>query len=102
MKIKKGDNVLILSGKDRGKTGKVLDVFPRESKVIIEGMNLKKRHERPRRAGAKGQIVTKPAPLFVSKLKLICQKCSKPARVGYKVLRSKKVRVCKKCGAELE
>lgn len=102
MKIKKGDNVFILSGKDKGKTGKVLDVFPREDRVIVEGANLKKRHQRPRRAGEKGQVITKPSPFFASKLKLVCSQCSKAVRVGYKILQDKKVRICKKCNGELE
>jgi large subunit ribosomal protein L24 len=101
MKIKKGDQVLIIKGKDRGKKGKVLRGYPRELKVLVEGVNIKKKHQRPRREGEKGQVVEIPFPLPVSKVKLICPKCKKPARVGYKVAKGKKYRVCKKCGEEI-
>jgi len=101
MKIRKGDTVLIISGKDRGKTGKVLNVFPREEKVVVEGTNIRKKHVRPRRSGEKGQIVEMPAPLSISNVKLICPKCSKATRVGYKIAEEKKYRICKKCGQEI-
>ena len=101
MKIKKGDTVLIIAGKDKGKTGKVFRAFPKENKVLVEGVNLRKRHQRPRRAGEKGQIITLPAAISISNVKLICQKCGKATRVGYKVAESKKYRLCKKCGGEI-
>lgn len=100
MKIRKDDQVLIISGKDRGRHGKVLSVFPKEQKVRVEGVNIRKKHVRPRRPGEKGQIVQMPAPLSVSNVKLICSKCGKPTRVGYKVVGGKKYRLCKKCGQE--
>lgn len=84
MKIKKGDTVLIISGKDRTRTGKVLNVFPKEETVLVEGINLRKKHVRPKRSGEKGQIVQVPVPINVSNTKLICQKCSKAVKVGYK------------------
>ncbi len=99
MKIKKGDNVIITKGKDRGRKGKVLKGYPQKAKVLIEGLNLKKLHKRPKKEGEKGQIVEVAAPIDVSKIKLICPKCGKPTRVGYKVIGQDKVRVCKKCGA---
>jgi len=83
MKIKKGDTVLIISGKDRGKTGKVLDVFPEQDRLVVEGANIRKRHMKPKKSGEKGQIVEKPAPFSASNVKLICPKCGKPARIGY-------------------
>jgi large subunit ribosomal protein L24 len=100
MKIKKGDNVLIISGKDKDKTGRVLRVFPKVFKILVEGVNLRKKHQKPKRAGEKGQIVVLPAPLPVSNVKLICLKCGKATRVGYKIVEGRKCRICKKCGAE--
>ncbi|MDD5490164.1 MAG: 50S ribosomal protein L24 [Candidatus Moranbacteria bacterium] len=101
MKIRKGDNVKILSGKDRGKIGKVSRVFGKEEKALVEGMNLVKRHTRPRRQGEKGQRVTVPAAIDLSNLALVCPKCSKPARVGFKTHGKNKFRVCKKCKSEV-
>ena len=101
MKIKKGDQVLITSGKDRGKTGKVLNAFPGESKLLLEGLNLRKKHAKPKKQGEKGQVIEVPASLSVSNVKLICPKCGKPARVGYKIIEKKKYRICKKCEQEI-
>lgn len=102
MKIKKGDIVLVISGKDRGKKGKVLNVIPTKRKVLVDGVNLRKKHQRPKRSGEKGQIITKPAPIDVSNVKIICSKCGKAVRVGYKLIEgSKKYRICKKCGQEI-
>jgi len=100
MKIRKGDTVLIISGKDRARKGKVLKAFPKERKILVEGINLRKKHQRPKRAGEKGQIIQMPAPIDVSNVKLICPKCGKATRVGYKIVEKKKIRVCKKCGQE--
>ena len=101
MKIKKGDTVLIIKGKDRGKKAKVLKGFPKESRILVDGVNIKKIHKRPRKEGEKGQVVEVPAPFPQSKVKLICPKCNKPARAGYKVNEGKKMRVCKKCHGEI-
>lgn len=101
MKLKKGDTVLIISGKDRGKKGKVLEALPKEERIVVEGANLRKKHVRPRRMGEKGQIIELPAPIHISNLKLICPKCGKATRVGYKILEGKKIRICKKCGQEI-
>ena len=101
MKIKKGDTVLIISGKDRGRRGKVLDVFPQEGRVVVEGMNIRKRHVRPKKSGEKGQIAETPTPFSTSNVKLICSQCGKPTRVGYKITKGKKYRICKKCGKEI-
>lgn len=101
MNIKKGDKVKILAGKDKGKTGKVLQVFPKRQRVSVEGLNLLVKHMRPRKQGEKGQRIEFPAPLNMSNLMLICPKCNKPARVGYKIVKTgdntKKYRECKKC-----
>jgi large subunit ribosomal protein L24 len=102
MKIKKNDQVQILSGKDRGKRGKVLKVDPKLGKLIVEGLNLAKRHRRPKKGGEKGQIVEVPALVSVSKVMLICTVCGKPAKVGYKITEGGKSRICKKCKAEIK
>jgi len=98
MKIKTGDKVKIIAGKDKGKTGKVLQVFLSKKTVSVEGRNLLIKHLRPRKEGEKGQRIEFPAPLNISNLMLICPKCGKDVRVGYKILENKKkVRICKKC-----
>jgi len=101
MKIKKNDTVLIISGKDRGKKGKVATVLPGEGRIIVEGRNIRKKHVKARRQGEKGQVVEISAPIDVSNVKLICPKCKKPTRVGYRVVEKNKFRVCKKCEQEI-
>lgn len=101
MKIKKGDTVLIISGKDKGKKAKVLEAFPHQNKIVVEGVNIVKRHRRPRREKEKGQIVEVPKPIDVSNVKLICPKCGQPARLGYRLIEKGKYRICKKCGQEI-
>lgn len=99
--VKTGDNVQIISGKDKGKTGKVLEVSPKEEKVIVEGRNLCTKHVKPKRQGEVGGIVKAEAPLYACKVMPVCPKCNKATRVGNEVKGDKKVRVCKHCGAEL-
>lgn len=101
MKIHKGDQVLIISGKDRQRKGKVIEVLPKIRRVVVEGLNLRKKHLRPKRSGEKGQIIKLPAPLNVSNVKLICPKCGKATRLGYKIEAGKKYRICKKCKQEI-
>lgn len=101
MKVKKGDTVLIISGKDSGRTGKILKSLPKEQKILVEGMNLRKKHVRPKREGEKGQVVEIPAPMQVSNIKIICPKCGKATRVGYKTEKDVKKRICKKCSQEI-
>lgn len=101
MLIKKGDMVKIISGKDRGKSGKVISVLPKEGKITVDGINIKKRHLRPRKQGQKGQIAQISAPIQVSNSMLVCSACDKPTRIGKKTTGGKKVRVCKKCGVEI-
>jgi len=102
VKIKKDDTVLIISGKDRGRKGKVLEVLPKEGKISVEGVNLLKKHQKPKKSGEKGQIIQLPKPIDVSNVKLICPKCGKPTRIGYKLRENKeKYRICKKCGQEI-
>ena len=100
--VKTGDNVVILSGKDKGKQGKVLEVSPKEGKVIVEGLNIVTKHVKPRQMGQQGGIVKCEAPLYASKVMAVCPKCGKPTRPASKVgADGKRVRVCKKCGAEI-
>lgn len=101
MKVKKGDEVKIISGKDRGKRGKVVRVIPVESKIVVEGINIVKKHLRPKKSGEKGQRVEISAPLNVSNVMVICSRCGKSTRIGYKVSGDKKFRVCKKCQNEM-
>ncbi len=102
MKIRKNDQVQMLNGKDRGKRGRVLKVDCKSGKVVIEGLNLVKRHKKPRRSGEKGQRVEVPAMISVSKVMLICPVCGKATRVGYKISKDGKCRICKKCQAEIK
>ncbi len=102
MNIHKGDTVQILQGKDRSKKGKVLKVFPKDQKIVVEGANIMVRHTRPKKQGQKGEKVNIPAPMTVSRAMLVCPKCSKPTRVGRKLEGDKKLRQCKKCSATFE
>jgi len=99
--MKKGDNVLIISGKDKGRTGKIIRAIPKELKILVEGINLKKKHVRPKKDGEKGQIVEIPAALDISNVKIICPKCGKAVKVSYRVDKERKFRICKKCGQEI-
>ena len=101
MNVKKGDTVVVLSGKDKGKKGKVLGTVPSELKVVVEGVNVVTCHTKPRRQGETGGIVKREAALYASKVQVVCPKCSKGTRVAHKVEGGKKTRVCKHCGAEL-
>lgn len=101
VKIKKGDQVLIISGKDKGRKGKVIEAFPKQGRIVIEGINLRKKHMKPKKSGEKGQIVETPASLNVSDVKLICSKCGKAVRTAYKLGGKKKYRICKKCKQEI-
>ncbi len=102
MSIRKDDTVIVLSGKDKGKTGKVLEVMPKDKKVVVEKINIVSRHTKPRQQGQQGGIIKKEAPLYACKVMRVCPKCSKPTRPAHKLLADgKKVRVCKKCGAEI-
>ena len=99
MHIKKGDTVKISSGTDRGKTGKVLKVFPEILKLTVEGMNMYKKRVRPKNQGQKGETVAVPRPIFASKVMLMCQSCKNAVRLGYRVHEGTKERYCKKCKA---
>ena len=99
VRIKKNDVVKIMSGKDRGKTGKVLRVFTADDKVTVEGVNVFKKHSRPRRQGEKGEVVMVTRPLQISNVMPVCTACGKATRVGHAISGKIKSRVCKKCGA---
>ncbi len=102
MSIKKGDTVVVLSGKDKGKQGTVLEAMPETRKVIVEKINVATRHQKPRTQGETGGIVKKEAPIYACKVMRVCPKCGKPTRPASKVgADGKRVRACKKCGAEI-
>ena len=101
MNVKKGDTVVVLSGKDKGKQGKVLGTIPSEDKVVVEGVNMVTCHVKPRRQGETGGIVNREAAMYASKVQVVCPKCKKGTRVAHKIEYGKKKRVCKHCGAEL-
>lgn len=101
MKIKKGDKVKVISGKDRGKDGKVIRVIPKEDRIVVDGLNQIKKHKKSQKRGQKGERVTISAPMNISNVQLICSKCGKPTRIGHKMISDKKVRICKKCQAEI-
>lgn len=100
MKLRKGDTILVISGKDKGKKGKVVQVFPKANRIIVEGINLRKKHVRAKKQGEKGQVIESPSPFHVSNAKVICTKCKKATRMGYKIINGKKNRTCKSCGQE--
>ena len=104
MKIRKNDTVLVTKGKYRGKKGKVLRAMPKQNQLIVEGVNILKKHAKPKKTGEKGKILEITGPIFISNVKLICKKCKKAVKTGYKFIVKKdkkvKVRICKKCGKE--
>ena len=102
MKIKKGDNVKVLSGNDKGKTGEVLDVIPKSEKIVVKGVNIRKKHVKARKQGDERGIIPVECASHVSNVNLVCPKCGKATRVGYIDEKGEKVRVCKKCGAKLK
>ena len=107
MHVKSGDTVIVISGTDQGRKGKVQKAFPETNKVVVEGVKMVKRHQKPRGEGMPGGIVDKEAAISASKVMIVCPKCHKPTRVGHKFtegdgkLSRRKVRICKKCGASL-
>ncbi len=101
MKIKKGDKVQIMAGKDRGKQGEVLSVFPTTEKVVVKGANLMKRHMKARREGEKGERVEKEAPIHVSNVMVVCPHTNKPTRIGWKIEGGEKIRMSKRAGKAL-
>ena len=101
--VKTGDTVVVINGKNRGKQGKVMQVSPKEGKVIVEGVNMVTKHVKPRQMGEPGGLIKAESALYADKVQLICPKCGKPTRVGHALDKNgKKVRVCKKCNAQFE
>jgi large subunit ribosomal protein L24 len=101
MKLKKGDSVKVIRGKDKGKTGKIDQVFPKDGKVLVSGVNMYKRHLKARSQTKPSEIVTLTKPLPEENVILVCPKCHKTTRVGYKIEKDVKVRICKKCNSEI-
>ena len=100
MRIKKGDTIKKIAGKDKGKEGKVLRTIPSEGKIVVEKMNIVKRHKKARREGEKGQRVEVPAAFDASNAMVVCPGCGKTTRIGYAFVKEKKMRICKKCKKE--
>lgn len=100
MNIKKNDNVIMLQGKDRGKRGKILHVYPEDNKVRVEGLNMIKKHQRPKKQGQKGQIVSMERRVSASAVQIVCPSCGKPTRISHVKQGDNKMRVCKKCKSE--
>ena len=101
MNIKKGDLVIIKKGKDHGKTGKIIKVFPAKNQVTVEALNLVKKIKRAKREGEKGEIILVPRPINRANVMIICPHCKKPTKIGYQTANGKKVRICKKCGSAI-
>lgn len=101
MKIHKGDTVQMMIGKDAGKQAKILRVRPTDAKVLVEGLNIMKRHRKPRKKGEKGEMVSVPRFVPAANVMVVCLKCGKPTRVGYRISENIKSRICKKCTTEI-
>ena len=102
MRIKKGDTVQVLSGNDKGKKGEVLEVIPKTEKIIVKGVNIRKKHVKPRKQGEEGGIIPVECAIHSSKVNVVCPKCNKPTRIGVSIEKNQKVRICKKCGAKIK
>ncbi len=102
MKLKKNDQIQVTTGKDRGRSGKIEKVFPEKRLILVQGVNQFKKHRKPQGEGKPGEILTLSRPLQVSKVALVCPKCKQPTRVGYRINNDKKVRVCRKCNADID
>jgi large subunit ribosomal protein L24 len=103
MKIKKDDNVLVVSGKDKGKKGKVRFAYPEKNRIMVEGVNMIKKHAKAKAQVRQAGIIEREAPISVAAVMLLCSKCNKPARVGYRILQDgRKARFCRACGEVVE
>ena len=102
MNIKKGDTVQILSGNDKGKTGEVLETMPKTGKIVVKGVNIRKKHVKPRKQGDEGGIISVECAIPNAKANVVCPKCNKPTRIGHVIENNEKIRVCKKCGAKIK
>ena len=101
MKLKKGDEVEVLGGKDIGKRGAVMRVYPTAGKVIVDRVNIAKKHQKPTKATMQGGIIDKEMPINASNVGLVCSSCHKPTRIGYRFEGTKKIRICRKCGGDV-
>lgn len=102
MKIRKGDTVQVISGNDKGKTGEVLEIIPDSQKIVVKGINIRKKHIKPRKQGEEGGIIPVECAIHSAKVNVVCPKCGKATRIGYEIEKDEKVRVCKKCGAKIK
>ena len=102
MRLKKGDTVEVLSGNDKGKTGEIIEVIPKTNKIIVKGVNVRKKHIKPRKQGEEGGIIPTECAIHSAKVNIVCPKCGKATKIGYVEEKGEKVRVCKKCGAKLK
>ena len=102
MRIKKGDNVQVLSGNDKGKTGEVLEVSPKADKIVVKGVNVRKKHVKARKQGEESGILSIECSIPASKVNVVCPKCGKATKIGYSTEKNKKVRICKKCGTTIK
>lgn len=102
MNIKKGDTVKILSGNDKGKTGEVIEVIPKTQKIVVKGVNIRKKHVKPRKQGEEGGIISIEGAIHSAKVNVVCPKCGKATRIGYTIEKDEKIRICKKCGAKIK
>ena len=102
MKIKKGDTVKVLSGNDKGKTGEVLEVIPRTEKIVVKGINIRKKHMKPRKQGEEGGIIPVECAIHAAKVNVVCSKCQKAVKIGYQMEKDQKIRVCRKCGTKIK
>ena len=102
MKLRKGDTVTVLSGNDKGKSGEVLEVIPKQNRDIVKNVNIRKKATKPKKAGEEGGIISREFPINASKVAVVCPKCGKATKIGYKVEGDSKVRVCRKCNTEIK
>ena len=103
MKIRRNDNIVVIAGKDKGKKGKVRHAFPREDRLLVDGVNMIKRHTRARSGARQAGIIQREAPVHVSNVMLVCNKCNHPVRVGFRILEDmSKVRVCRRCNEVID
>jgi large subunit ribosomal protein L24 len=97
IKFKKGDEVIMICGRDRGKKGRILKVIAKNGRVVVEGLNLVKKHRRPKKQGEKGEMILLPRAVDVSNVALRCSRCDRPVKIGFRLAGDKKIRVCRKC-----
>ena len=102
MRIRKGDTVKVLSGNDKGKTGEVLEIIPKTNKIVVKGVNIRKKHVKARKQGDESGIISVECAIHSAKVNVVCPKCGKATKIGYVEEKGEKVRVCKKCGAKLK